>query len=80
MFFQNGSLAYIIENGRNIREVTVVRRNGDFYLVRFGNSGGVQLRGSRLYATKEEAEEKLPKKERAEEKQGYRSPYDYYLH
>ncbi len=77
MDFQNGSHAYIIESNRTIREVTVVRRSGDFYLVRFDSNGGIQLRGSRLYATQEEAERTLPKKHKIEQRQGYRSPYDY---
>lgn len=78
MDFQNGSHAYIIESNRNIREVTVVRRNGDFYLVRFDSNGGVQLRGSRLFATREDAEATLPQTKVAEQKKGYRSPYDYW--
>lgn len=77
MNFQNGSHAYIIESNRTIREVTVVRRSGDFYLVRFDSNGGVQLRGSRLFVTKEEAEATLPQTKVVGQKKGYCSPYDY---
>lgn len=72
-----GAKAFIIENNRIIREVTVVRRSGDFYVVRFDSNGVIQLRGSRLFATREEAEATLPKTNMAEQMQGYRSPYDY---
>lgn len=77
MNFQNGSHAYIIESNRTIREVTVVRRSGDFYLVRFDSNGGIQIRGTRLFATKEEAEATLPMSHKVEHGKGYRSPYDY---
>lgn len=76
MTFEEGSHAYIVENGRNIRETTIVRRSGEFYIVRFNDKGGVKLRGSRLYATQEEAEKSLPKEEK-QKRTGYRSPYDY---
>ena len=76
MTFEEGSHAYIVENGWNIREVTIVRRSGEFYIVRFNDKGGVKLRGSRLYAAQEEAEKSLPKEEK-QKGMGYRSPYDY---
>ena len=31
MTFEIGSTAYIVESNRIIREVTIVKRNGDFY-------------------------------------------------
>ncbi len=74
--FEVGAQAFIIESNRMIREVTVVKRSGDFYVVRFDYGGGVQLRGNRLYPSKEDAEEHLPFKPK---KQGFRSPYDYGL-
>ena len=32
MTFEIGSTAYIVESNRIIREVTIVKRNGDFYI------------------------------------------------
>lgn len=77
MVYDIGSKAFMIESNRIIREVTVVKRRGDFYIVRFGNSGGIQIRGSRLFATVEEAEAILPNKAKTQKRTGYRSPYDY---
>ncbi len=74
MTFENNSHAYIVENGRNVREVVIVRRSGDFYLVRFADrGGGIRLREGRIFATQEAAEETLPKAKKV-----YRSPYDYW--
>ena len=60
--YQAGSQAYLIESNRIIREVTVVSCRSDFYIVRFaGNSGngGIQIRGSRLFPTREDAEQRF---------------------
>lgn len=51
MTFEEGSHAYIVEIRRNIREVTIVRRSGEFYIVRFNDKGGVKLRGNRLFVS-----------------------------
>ena len=53
---------YVIVSGLFIRQVTVVRNEGEFCLVRFEDGGGVRIRRNRLYATKEEAEKELPHK------------------
>lgn len=77
MTFDQGSHAFIIESSRTIREVVILQRSGDFYTVKFADSGGgIKVRGSRLYPAKEDAEAALPKKEAR--KTGYRSPYDYW--
>lgn len=73
-----GDNAFIIESNRIVREVIVLKRSRDFYTVRFvGNtSGGIQLRASRLFTSKEEAENCIPKKQ-VQKRTGFRSPYDY---
>ena len=48
MTFEIGSTAYIVESNRIIREVTIVKRNGNFYIIRFGTRGGIQVRSNRL--------------------------------
>lgn len=58
-----------------MREVTVVKRRGDFYTVRFGTNGGIQVRSSRLFAIQEDAEASLT--ENRTDKKRYSSPYDY---
>lgn len=70
-----GSHVFIIESNRTITEMVVAARRGEFYTVRFLNGGAIQLRRSRIFATKEEAESALPVK--TETMCRYRSPYDY---
>lgn len=77
MVFDVGSQAFIIESNRTIREVTIVKRSGDFYIVRFGNAGGIQVRSCRLFATEEEAEASLPQRVTIQKRTGYWSPYEY---
>lgn len=57
-----GSKAFIIESNRILREVTIVRKNSDFYIVRFDNNGSIQLCKSRVFPTREAAEQHLLKK------------------
>lgn len=75
MKFEIGSTAYIVESNRIVREVRIVKQNGNFYIVRFGTSGGIQVRGSRLFETAEAAESSIAKQR--EQKKGYNSPYGY---
>jgi hypothetical protein len=75
MKFEVGSTAYIVESNRIVSEVTVIKRSGDFYTVRFGTNGGIQVRSSRLFASQEDAEASLTKNKR--DKRRYSSPYDY---
>lgn len=60
-----GDTAFLIESKRVVREVVLVRNMGGLWLIRFKDTdGGIQVRESRLYATKEEAENDLPCKKR----------------
>ena len=78
MVFKEGQVAYIVESNRLIKEVSIVKRMGDFYIVRFANSGGgIRIRGSRLFATMDQAEKMLPNVREKEKR--IISPY-YYLH
>ena len=61
MEYEIGSKAFIIESNRILREVTIVRKNSDFYIVRFDNNGSIQLRKSRVFPTREAAEQHLSK-------------------
>ena len=70
-----GSHVFIIESNRTITEVVVAVRRGDFYTVRFLNGGAIQLRRSRIFSSREEAEMQL--QERVEAKRSSRSPYDF---
>ena len=69
MTFEIGSTAYIVESNRIIREVTIVKRNGDFYIIRFGTRGGIQVRSNRLFASYEDADSSIHKK--IEKRTGY---------
>ena len=75
MEYEIGSKALIIESNRILREVTIVRKNSDFYIVRFDNNGSIQLRKSRIFPTREVAEQQLSKNNRASQTSGSQSPY-----
>lgn len=64
MTFEIGSTAYIVESNRIIREVTIVKRNGDFYIIRFGTRGGIQVRSKRLFASYEDADSSIHKRQK----------------
>lgn len=70
-----GSHVFIIESSRIITEVVIAARRGDFYTLRFLNGGAIQLRRSRIFLTREEAQEKMPALVGMKRK--VRSPYDY---
>lgn len=76
MVFKEGTSAFIVESNRLVRKVTVKRRLGDFYVVKFVDSnGGIQLRGNRLFATREDAEQTIPNVKGI--KKRYLSPHEY---
>lgn len=64
MTFEIGSTAYIVESNRIIREVTIVKRNGNFYIIRFATRGGIQVRSNRLFASYDDADSSIHKKNR----------------
>ena len=73
-----GSHVFIIESNRIITEVVVTANRGDFCVLRFPSGGAIQLRRSRIFASREDAEMQLPKNE-LEQGAFHRSPY-YYGH
>ena len=75
MTYETGTEVFFIESNRIIRKATVVRKNGNFYILRFDEGGGIQLREGRIFPTKERAEEMLPE-EKVQKKAN--SPYDYW--
>lgn len=61
--YNPGDTAFIVESSRFIREVRILKIAGGFATLRFSDSdGGIKLRESRLFSTKEAAEASLPKK------------------
>lgn len=62
--FSPGDRAYIVESNLYIREVEVIKAAGGFCTIRFTDrGGGIKVRESRLYPSREAAENSLPKKE-----------------
>ncbi len=61
---REGSVAYIVESNRIIREVKIVRCSGGIFLVRFPDTGGIQVKRHRLFATREEAKSSIVKLEK----------------
>ena len=55
--YKAGDIAWIVESTIFVKEVEIVKIRGGFVTLRFkGSSGGMRVRESRLYKTKEEAE------------------------
>ena len=71
--FSPGDTVYIVANGLTIEEAIVKRFSGGFYTIRFPSGGGIRLRESRLFASKEEAEKSITPKPN---KQQFRSPWN----
>ena len=60
-----GDTAYIVESNRYVREVEIRRCSGGMFLVRFTDTGGgIQVKAHRLFATREEAEKSIEKRQR----------------
>lgn len=60
--YRPGDIAYIVENGLAVREVKVIKVNGDSLVLQFTDTGGgVRLRENRLYPDIESAKAVLPK-------------------
>ena len=58
--FRVDDSAGLVESNRIIREVRIFRLAGSFYVVQFKDSGGaIQVRGTRLLATEEEAKKSV---------------------
>lgn len=61
--YSPGDTAFLIESGRIIREVKIIKQAGDFCTLRFTDSnGGIKVRESRLYPSKEAAEASMSSK------------------
>lgn len=53
---KNGEIAYIVENNRFVRKVTVLKANNDFLTIRIENSNGaIRVRKSRIFTTEKDA-------------------------
>ena len=72
-----GDTVYFVESQRIIREVKIIKCGGGFYTMKFADgSGGIRLRENRLFGTKEEAENSIPKAPKSQTKKRFRSPWD----
>ena len=55
--YQPGQTIFLTRGNKNlIKEATVLKYTGGFYTIRFNNGGGVKVRESRIYPSREEAE------------------------
>lgn len=73
MIFQ---FVFITESNCIIREVNIMKRNGEFYIVRFQNGKFIQLRDNRLYKLLEGQKQNFLVK-RGYEKKKIQSTYGY---
>lgn len=73
--FQEGNIAYIVDNARFLREVIILRVTRDFCTIRYIDSRTmIKIRTSRLYENKKEAEQSIPFSARPKS-----SNWEYYL-
>lgn len=71
-----GSHVFIIESNRVITEVVVTADRGDFCVLKFPSGGAIQLRKSKVFESKEDAEMQISKKEPVQS--GFHRPPYYY--
>ena len=70
-----GGSAFIVDNIRYVREVTILRVSGDFVTIRYKDSHtGIKVRKTRLFSPQEEAEATVPREARPK-----RNHWDYNL-
>lgn len=74
--FKQCEKAYIIDNGRFMREVVILRITRDFCTIRYIDSSTIiRIRKSRLFANRKEAEQTIPFSPRPRES----CHWDYYM-
>ena len=62
--YQPGQKVFLTGGNKNlIKEATVLKYTGGFYTIRF-NNGGVKVRESRIYPSREEAEQAILNRKR----------------
>ena len=55
--YQPSQKVFLTGGNKNlIKEAAVLKYTGGFYTIRFNNGGGVKVRESRIYPSREEAE------------------------
>ena len=63
--FRVGQSAYFVRSGVQVIEVQIINITNNFCTIRFlETGGGIRVRESKLYATKEAAEEQIKKQNR----------------
>ena len=63
--YQPGQRVFLTRGNKNlIKEATVLKYTGASYTIRFENGGGIKVRESRIYPSREEAEAAILNKKR----------------
>lgn len=72
--FTAGDTAFIVDNRIFLREVVIKRATKDFYVITYKDTGAtIRIRHSRLFTSKEVAENTIPESARPKKK----SHWDY---
>ena len=73
-------IVFLLESNRIIRKVKIVKFAGGLYTIQFVNGGGgIKVRESRLFPTKEDAEAAIQKpKPKPKPAPHYPSPWDWH--
>lgn len=75
--FHSGDKAFIVDNARFLREVTVLRITRDLCIIRYVDTGTIiRIKKSRLFETEEKAVDHLPPDARPHK----RNHWDYELY
>ena len=79
--FNVGDEVYIIESNRSVRKVTIIKVSRNFCTVRFNDTAGaITVRDSRLYGTRNQAEQSLPNKPTVVNRpEGPRPPHNVWM-
>ena len=63
--YQSGQKVFLTGGNKSlIKEVTVLKYTGGFYTIRFDSGGGIKVRESRIYPSREEDEAAILNKKR----------------
>ena len=73
MSYKVGQLVWFVQSGMHVKEAKIISISGDFCTIRFEDGGGIRVRSSKLYSTKEDAEQIINKTEM--QRKGHYKPY-----
>ena len=68
-----GQIVWFVQSGMHVKGAKIINISGDFCTIRFEDGGGIRVRSSKLYSTKEDAEQITKNTEM--QRKGHYKPY-----